>query len=271
MPELPEVETTRRGILAGLTDRRVARIVVRNPHLRWPVQADLSARLRGRTLASLERRGKYLLFGFANGTLLVHLGMSGSLRFVVADETPRRHDHIDLVMASGQVLRYHDPRRFGAFLWQSGDPFQHVLLRDLGPEPFSPDFHADYLYAQSRGRRSSIKQFLMDADIVVGVGNIYASEALFRAGVHPLRAAGRISRQRSARLVQSVRDVLNEAIAMGGTTLRDYVDSRGEQGEFAQNLFVYGRAGEACRICAAPIRASRTGQRSTFFCPVCQR
>jgi formamidopyrimidine-DNA glycosylase len=271
MPELPEVETTRRGILAGLTDRRVARIVVRNSRLRWPVEADLSAQMRGRTLASLERRGKYLLFGFANGTLLVHLGMSGSLRFVPPDQTPRLHDHIDLVMTSGQVLRYHDPRRFGAFLWQTGDPLQHVLLRDLGPEPLSPDFHADYFHARSRGRRSSIKQFLMDASIVVGVGNIYASEALFRAGVHPLRAAGRIGPQRCVRLVQSVREVLDEAIAMGGTTLRDYVNSHGEEGEFAHGLFVYGRAGEACRVCTTPIRLSRTGQRSTFFCPVCQR
>jgi len=271
MPELPEVETTRRGILSGLEDRRVAKLVVREARLRWPVPPRLPDRLRGQTLEGIRRRGKYLLFQFRSGTLLVHLGMSGSLRFVEPDQPPAAHDHIDLVMSNGQLLRYHDPRRFGTFLWQCGDASTHPLLRELGPEPLQGQFDADHMYRRSRGRRTTVKQFLMDARIVVGVGNIYANEALFLAGIHPLRRAGGIGRERYERLVQAVRRALSAAIESGGTTLRDYVKSDGVAGGFALELFVYGRDGQPCRNCGGLILQRRVGQRSTFYCRHCQR
>jgi len=271
MPELPEVETTRRGIASGALGKRVAAVHVYDGRLRWPVPANLADELVGRTLHTIERRSKYLLIGTGGaGTLLVHLGMTGSLR-LQPDETPRRrHDHVDIVLDDGSRLRYHDPRRFGAMLWIAGDPHEHPLLSGLGPEPLTPAFDAGYLHARTRGRRAAIKASLMDARIVVGVGNIYASEALFRAGIRPGTASGRLSRARLALLVDAVREVLEEAIASGGSTLRDYVDPEGARGRFQLTHRVYGRAGLPCLACGTPIRAVRIGQRSTFYCPRCQ-
>jgi formamidopyrimidine-DNA glycosylase len=271
VPELPEVETTRRGIAPQLLGRRITGVTVRERRLRWPVPLGIEAWLQGRTVQSLDRRAKYLLFRIGNGTLLVHLGMSGSLRLVAAGEAPRVHDHLDIALDGPRVLRFHDPRRFGCVLWVEGDPGTHPLLRGLGPEPLGPDFDGERLYQRSRGRRSSVKQLIMDARTVVGVGNIYASEALFLAGIDPRRPAGRISRARYAALAAAVRRVLSEAIARGGTTLRDYVSPDGVPGYFSLELRVYGRAGERCRDCSGPIRQQVLAQRSSFFCPHCQR
>lgn len=272
MPELPEVETTRRGILPRLQGRRVVAVAVHEDRLRWPVTPGLAALLDGQQLVTIDRRGKYLLFQFARGTLLVHLGMSGNLRVFPSATVPlRRHDHFELHWDDGCVLRYQDPRRFGAVLWAGEAPASHPLLAGLGVEPLGPDFDGRYLFRRSRGRRVSVKQWLMDAKVVVGVGNIYASEALFLAGVDPRRSAGSVTLARYDRLVNSVREVLRAAIARGGVTLRDYVDSNGVPGYFASELRVYGRASQPCVRCAAPIRMLRQAQRSTFYCPRCQR
>lgn len=271
MPELPEVETTRRGILPYLVDRRIRALELREARLRWPVETDLPQRLAGRRILGVDRRGKYLLIRLENGTLIVHLGMSGSLRVVLPPApAPRRHDHVDLVLEDGTRVRYHDPRRFGAWLWSSGAPEFHPLLRELGPEPLGEQFDGAYLYRASRGRRTSVKSFIMDSHVVVGVGNIYANEALFAAGIHPLRQAGRIARARYERLAEAVCDVLASAIRQGGTTLRDYVDGNGRPGYFSLRLRVYGHGGEPCPRCGAPIRAVRSAQRSTFYCLRCQ-
>lgn len=271
MPELPEVETTRRGVMPYLLGRRIVAVTVRDSRLRWPVPANLDALLRNRQVLDIGRRGKYLLIRFEQGTLLVHLGMSGSLRVVEqAGGGLRKHDHVDLHVEGGQILRYHDPRRFGAFLWLEGDPLQHSLLRDLGPEPLEQEFDGDYLHARSRGRRCAVKQFLMDGRIVVGVGNIYANEALYLAGIRPQRQAGRVSLQRYRLLAEAVRSVLDNAIMQGGTTLRDYVSGTGSPGYFSLSLKAYGREGEACLHCGQPIRAIRSGQRATFYCSRCQ-
>ncbi len=271
MPELPEVETTRRGIEPHVKGRRVTGVVVRQRRLRWPVPRALERALPGQVIRAVERRAKYLLLVTDAGTAIVHLGMSGSLRLVPADSAPGPHDHVDLVLDDGNCLRLTDPRRFGALLWTRTDPTRHRLLRDLGPEPFDAAFDGAWLYRRSRGRRVAVKSFLMDSHTVAGVGNIYANEALFLAGIHPARPAGRISRQRYERLAKSVRDILQQAIARGGTTLRDFVGGDGRPGYFQQTLRVYGRAGEPCMQCGAPIRATRIGQRSTFYCPRCQR
>ena len=270
MPELPEVETTRRGIRPHLLGQRVERVVVRNHRLRWPIPLELAEQLPGRTIDRVDRRGKYLLITSGDHTLLLHLGMSGNLRIVSADKPPARHDHLDVVLSNGDCLRLQDPRRFGAALWLSGDPKQHPLLRNLGPEPLSDGFDGEHLYAVSRGRRVAVKSFIMSNATVVGVGNIYANEALFRAGIHPLRAAGRISRERYIRLAGIIKEVLQEAIRQGGTTLRDFVGSDGRPGYFAQQLAVYGRDGEPCKGCGQDIRRQTVGQRGTFFCPRCQ-
>ncbi len=271
MPELPEVETTRRGVAPLLEGRRVRTVTVHDARLRRPVPADLPALLEGKRLRTLSRRAKYLLFDFGDGSLIVHLGMSGSLRVVDA-RTPRLpHDHLEIDFGRGRCLRLRDPRRFGLALWTTGDPLQHALLGALGPEPFDAAFDAGYLHARARGRRGAIKNFIMDAQVVVGVGNIYASEALFRAGIHPARAAGRVSLARYAALVGHVRDVLNEAIAAGGTTLRDFVRNDGSPGYFRHNLRVYARAGEPCTVCGRALSARVIGQRSSFFCSACQR
>ncbi len=271
MPELPEVETTRRGLAPVLEGRRIAKVVVRDRRLRWRLPAGFEGALEGRRVQTVARRAKYLLIGTDGGTLIVHLGMSGSLRVVAPDEPPKPHDHVDLVLSPRQCVRFNDPRRFGSMLFVTGDPLAHPLLRSLGPEPLSADFDADYLYRRTRRRRVAIKQLLMNSAIVVGVGNIYASEALFRAGVRPQRAAGRLSRAEVTRLVVAVRRVLGAAIKVGGTTLRDYVNADGLPGYFRQKLYVYERAGQPCRVCRTPIRQRTQGQRSTYWCPTCQR
>lgn len=270
MPELPEVETTLRGIEPHLLKQRIAHVVVRDARLRWPVPAEV-AKAEGQQVDALQRRGKYLLLKLQQGGLLVHLGMSGSLRVLQQPAAPKKHDHFDIELQNGVCLRFNDPRRFGAFLWLEGDMLSHELLRDLGPEPLSGDFTADYLYRASRGRKLAVKNFIMDGHIVVGVGNIYASESLFMAGIHPQRAAGRISRQRYESLVAAIRDVLEHAIRRGGTTLRDFVNSEGAPGYFAQELLVYDRAGSDCFQCGGKIAQKVIGQRSSYYCPVCQR
>ena len=269
MPELPEVETTRRGIAPLVTGRHVAQVVVRDGRLRWPVAPDLDARLRGERLERVDRRGKYLLFRFAQGCLIAHLGMSGSLRVLDAQTPPAPHDHIDLVFDSHQALRLRDPRRFGAVIW-SADPANHPLLKNLGPEPLGPALTAEYLATRARGRRRAIKDFLMDAHTVVGVGNIYASEALFAAGVRPTRAAGRLTRREWARVVDAIRATLNEAIQAGGTTLRDFSQADGRPGYYRHALKVYGRAGQPCLSCGRAIVPRIIGQRASFYCPGCQ-
>ncbi len=270
MPELPEVETTRRGVEPYSHGQTVVELKVRESRLRWPVPADLRQRLAGQVVRSVQRRGKYLLFNTDAGALLVHLGMSGSLRVVAPDTVPARHDHIDICFSSGAVLRYNDPRRFGCMLWAEQNE-THPLLAGLGPEPLSDDFDGDYFYRQSRGRRVAVKSFIMDAKVVVGVGNIYANEALFLAGIRPLRGAGRVSRARYQRLAETIKQVLTSAIEQGGTTLRDFVGGDGKPGYFAQQLFVYGRGGQPCKHCGEILRESRLSQRNTVYCVACQQ
>lgn len=270
MPELPEVETTRRGIEPLVVNKTVARVVIHNPALRWPVPDELREELLGQNLHTLARRSKYLLFGFDRGTLIVHLGMTGHLRVTSSGAERRKHDHVEVIFTDGSALRYNDSRRFGAILWTAGEPLQHERLAALGPEPFDPGFNAAYLFHLSRGRKVAVKPFLMDAKVVVGVGNIYASEALFRAGIAPARAAGKVSKAAFERLVSAVRGILEEAICAGGTTIRDFADSQGRPGYFKQELRVYGRRGEACTACGSLITQIRLGQRSTFFCMKCQ-
>jgi formamidopyrimidine-DNA glycosylase len=271
MPELPEVETTRRGLLPHAVGRRIAAVRIYDSRLRWPVPADLPARAAGRAIERVDRRSKYLLFRLGSDTLLVHLGMTGSLR-VHSRVPPRRpHDHIDIVLDDGVTLRYHDPRRFGAMLWLEGAGDAHPLLARLGPEPFDAAFNADYLWNATRRRGAAIKLALMDNHLVVGVGNIYANEALFRAGIRPSTPANRLSKPRLAKLVAAVRATLADAIAKGGSTLRDYVDSSGAPGYFQLEYFVYGREGEPCRTCGGKIRMRRMGGRATAHCPRCQR
>ena len=271
MPELPEVETTRRGLVPHVRRRRIRALKVYERRLRWPVPASLPRRLAGQRILSTGRRGKYLLLTLDRGTLLVHLGMSGNLRVVAADSPRDLHDHFDLVLDSGRALRFNDPRRFGSLLYVRGDPLAHPLLAHLGPEPFAREFDADYLWRITRGRRVAVKQLLMNSRLVVGVGNIYASEALFRARVRPQRAARSLTRAEAARLVRAVRAVLAQAIRAGGTTLRDYLNAEGSPGYFRQRLYVYERAGSPCRRCGARVRAITQGQRSTYYCPACQK
>ena len=271
MPELPEVETTRRGIAPALIGRRVTMVVVRERRLRWPIDPNLAAAITNRVVRRIERRAKYLLIGFDNGTLIVHLGMSGSLRVLRADVPPQLHDHWDIQVDSGSVLRFHDPRRFGSALWTQADPLEHKLLAKLAPEPLSDAFDAEYMFRTTRRRAVAIKQFIMNSQVVVGVGNIYASEALFRARIAPRRAARRITRAQAAALSQAIKDVLSEAIEIGGTTLRDYVNPDGIPGYFSQKLFVYERDGQACRVCKRPVKQFARGQRSTYWCSHCQR
>jgi formamidopyrimidine-DNA glycosylase len=271
VPELPEVETTRRGIAPLCVGQRLERLIIRDGRLRWPVDPGLPEWLAGQELRSIERRAKYLLFDWGVGTLIMHLGMSGSLRIVTATVPYKTHDHLEFRFADECCLRLHDPRRFGAAVWSLRPIDQHPLIARLGPEPLSSDFSGEYLHALAHGRRSSVKQFLMDQAVVVGVGNIYASEALHLAGIHPRRAAGRVARARYERLADCVRQVLARAITEGGTTLRDFVNGAGEPGYFAQQLRVYDRAGAPCLHCGATIRSERIGQRSSFYCPDCQR
>ncbi len=271
MPELPEVETTRRGIRAALRGHRIAEFVLCNHRLRWPVDRALAKILPGQRVLDVRRRAKYLLIELERGTLIAHLGMSGSLRVMPADAPWLKHDHYELRLDTGRGLRFNDPRRFGSLHWVTGDPLEHPLLAGLGPEPLDAGFDGACLAARAKGRKVAIKQFLMDQRVVVGVGNIYASEALFRAGIHPRRAAGRVSPKRLERLAEAVKAVLGEAIRQGGTTLRDYVNADGTPGYFRQKLYVYERDGQPCRRCGTAIRKLAQGQRSTYFCPACQK
>lgn len=271
MPELPEVETVRRGIEGPLVGQRIVKTVVRDARLRWPVEPNLPALLANTTVTAVNRRAKYLLIETDRGRLMVHLGMSGRLYFVPSGTPAGVHDHIDWELSSGQALRYTDPRRFGSAHWLPIEKSGHALLDHLGPEPLSDDFSAELLYRRSRKRSSAVKTFIMDGRIVVGVGNIYANEALFRAGIRPTTAAGSISRPRYAKLVVAIKTVLAEAIAQGGTTLKDFLGGDGKPGYFKQELAVYGRGGQACQQCKTPLKELRLGQRTTVFCPHCQR
>ncbi len=270
MPELPEVETTRRGLEPYVSGRRIETLAIRERRLRQPIPGDLENHLRGSRITSLRRRGKYLLLDTEHGTVLIHLGMSGSLRVLATPAPAGPHEHYDLVLERGLRIRYRDPRRFGLLLWAGATPETHPLIARIGPEPLGDDFDGAYLFRLGHTRRRCIKAFLMDSTAVAGVGNIYASEALFRAGIHPARAAGRIAASRYARLAQAVREVLEEAITQGGTTLRDFVTAAGRPGYFQLQLKVYGRAGEPCPRCATPLRCSRIAQRASYFCPRCQ-
>ena len=269
MPELPEVETTLQGIRPHLEGRVLRGVDVREARVRWPVSEALYA-LKDSPVLGLKRRAKYLLIQLAEGQLLIHLGMSGTLRVVEAGTPLRKHDHVDLRLDDGKVLRFNDPRRFGTVLFQAGDD-DHPLLEKLGPEPLGDDFTGEWLFARSRGRKVAVKSFIMDNATVVGVGNIYAQESLFLAGIHPSRAAGRVSRERYERLAEAIKVVLAKAIEAGGTTLRDFTRADGQPGYFAQSLRVYGRAGQPCITCKTLLKADRHGQRSTSYCPQCQR
>lgn len=271
MPELPEVETTRSGIAPHVEGKAVEELVLRRRKLRYPVPQTLLVDLPGQVIDKVERRGKYLLLRAETGTVMVHLGMSGSLRLLAADTPAEKHDHIDIVFEDGQALRLHDPRRFGSVLWLKGDPYEHKLLAKLGPEPLSEAFNAEYLYQRSRKRKQALKQFVMDSHTVVGVGNIYASEALFAAGIRPQLATGKLSRPRCEALVAAVKQVLAAAIEQGGTTLRDFVDGSGKPGYFQQQLQVYGREAEPCLRCGTAIKQIKLGQRASYYCPSCQR
>lgn len=271
MPELPEVETSRRGIEPYISGRTVIATVVRQPQLRWPVPVQITSGLTGQTILSTGRRGKYLLLNTEQGCLIIHLGMSGSVRIVNSTHLHGKHDHVDIVFSDDVILRYHDPRRFGCMLWSAHPATQHPLLSHLGPEPLSDDFTVDYLFRRSRGRKTPIKAFIMDSHIVVGVGNIYANEALFMAGIRPQLEAGSVSRARMQRLVAAIREVIAHAIAVGGTTLRDFVGGDGQPGYFQQSLFVYGRGGESCKRCGTVLQEIRQSQRSSVYCPRCQR
>ncbi|HIP81337.1 MAG TPA: bifunctional DNA-formamidopyrimidine glycosylase/DNA-(apurinic or apyrimidinic site) lyase [Leucothrix mucor] len=270
MPELPEVETTRRGIKPHIQDQRVTKLIVRQPKLRWPIPLSLHD-IEGQKIRSVKRRGKYLLLETDCGTALLHLGMSGSLRVVEAGSAHEKHDHVDIEFTNNKAIRLRDPRRFGAVLWTVDDPLQHKLIRSLGPEPLSDDFNADYLYKKSRGRTVSIKQFIMNGHMVVGVGNIYACESLFKAGISPKKSAGKVSKKRYETFVAKIKEVLAHAIEQGGTTLKDFVQAEGAPGYFQQQLNVYGRTDEECLVCGLLVKKITQGQRSTFYCAKCQR
>lgn len=275
MPELPEVETTRRGIAPHLVGQAIASVIVRNPRLRWPIPDDLSELLTGLTIQAVIRRAKYLLLDCSVGTLILHLGMSGSLRILPAKmahsvASAGKHDHFDLILRDQTILRLRDPRRFGAVLWHTGNILQHPLLINLGPEPLTADFNAQQLFKKTRESRASIKQTLMNSHVVVGIGNIYANEALFLAGINPEVAAGKIGITRYERLVQAVKQILQQSIEAGGSSLRDFVNSDGRPGYFQQQYWVYGRAGERCKQCDSEIKQIKQSQRSSFYCSNCQ-
>ena len=269
MPELPEVEVTRRGIAPQLTGRTISGVAVREPRLRWPVPRDVLS-LAGRTVKAIRRRGKYLLVDCGDGHLILHLGMSGSLRVLPPGTPAQKHDHFDLVLGD-RVLRLRDPRRFGAVLWTTGDADAHPLLAHLGVEPLSRALTGERLHALTRAHRAAIKQFLMDGRRIVGVGNIYASEALFRAGINPKKAARRLTVRECERLAKSIKDTLRAAIKAGGSSIQHFVAADGAAGEYQVRTFVYDRGGQKCRRCASLIRRLVQGQRSTYYCPTCQR
>ncbi len=269
MPELPEVETTLRGIEPWLLGKTITRIHVHHRGLRWPVPETIS-HCDGASVIALRRRAKYLIVDTSAGSIIIHLGMSGSLRVIENPEPKRKHDHVEFELADGAIIRYHDPRRFGAILWTDQPVEDHALLRTLGPEPLGNEFNGEHLFRMSRRKKVAVKNFLMDNHVVVGVGNIYANEALFAAGIRPARAACRVTRKQYLTIAETIRQVLSEAIKMGGTTLRDFVNSSGEPGYFQQTLNVYGRTGEPCRRCESEIKQRTIGQRSSFYCPDCQ-
>ena len=270
MPELPEVEVTKQGVSPFLVDNTVTDLIIRNPSLRWPVP-DIAKQIIGQTIRAVRRRAKYLLIDTDAGTTIVHLGMSGSLRILPANTPVEKHDHIDLVLASGKVLRYNDPRRFGAWLWNELPEQAHPLLSKLGPEPLEISFNSDYLRQALANKKKAIKLCLMDNHIVVGVGNIYANEALFAAGIHPQAEAGKVDAERMTILVAEVKQILARAIKQGGTTLKDFTNADGKPGYFAQKLHVYGRGGETCTHCGQLLSEIRLGQRATVFCSICQQ
>jgi formamidopyrimidine-DNA glycosylase len=271
MPELPEVETTRRGIAPHLTGRTVTGVTLRTAKLRLPLSAELPRRLAGQRIAAIARRGKYLLFTCSDGTLLLHLGMTGHLRLVPSDSAPGKHAHVELHFDNNTTLRFTDPRKFGTLLWLTGEPLQHPLLAELGPEPLSADFTAEYLFKRSRKRSVATKLFIMNSKIVVGVGNIYANEALFLASINPARAVGSLAPAETERLTAAIKQVLTEAIDLGGTTLHDYLDAAGQPGYFSLKLHAYGRSGKPCSVCGTVLQESRLGNRSTVWCPKCQQ
>ncbi|WP_434777774.1 bifunctional DNA-formamidopyrimidine glycosylase/DNA-(apurinic or apyrimidinic site) lyase [Neisseria sp. Ec49-e6-T10] len=271
MPELPEVETTRLGILPHIHYKNVSHVTIRQGKLRWPVPEDLSQTLSDLTVLNITRRAKYLLLHFSTGVLLIHLGMSGSLRFLTSFSPPKKHDHIDIQFTDGSALRYHDPRRFGSILWFAGAPEHHPLLQKLGPEPLENHFNTDYLYNKLKTQSRSIKLAIMDNSVVVGVGNIYANESLFRSKILPTRVANKVTKKECALLVQTIKMVLQQAIALGGSTLRDFVDSNGQAGYFQQTYKVYGRKNQTCFDCGHLIEEIKLGQRASFFCPICQK
>ena len=271
MPELPEVETTRRGIEPHLQDQIITEIIIRDHRLRWPVPEQLKIEALDQKILSVKRRGKYILIETRPGTIILHLGMSGNMRILPANTAAKKHDHIDFILSNKQCLRFHDPRRFGACLWTNENPLDHKLLKNLGPEPWDQAFNANMLHQRSRQRKVTIKNFIMDSKIVVGVGNIYASEALFKSGIRPDIAAGKISLIRYENLVKTIKIILEQAIEQGGTTLRDFTNSSGQPGYFKQELAVYGKEGEPCTQCQQPIINKTIGQRSSFYCLKCQR
>lgn len=270
MPELPEVETIRRGIAPLIEGKTITRVVVRERRMRWPVPVSLGKKITGERIVSISRRAKYLLLALDSGTLIIHLGMSGRLWIANPDVPPIKHDHVDIELDTNKILRFHDPRRFGAILWTGESPEKHKLLQKLGPEPLGDEFTSAYLFGITRGRKRKIRDTLLDGTVVAGIGNIYANEALFRAGIDPRRAAGRISRPRIERLVTAIVSVLNSALQAGGTTFRDYRDGDGRPGYFQQSLAVYGRAGQPCPNCGSGIFSTISGGRSVFLCRKCQ-
>lgn len=270
MPELPEVETTLRGIAEHVTGHKVTGVVIRHPRLRWPIPPDLEKQISGEKLLAVTRRAKYLLFSFKTGTLILHLGMSGKLRVLAANTPTQKHDHVDLCF--GKIcLRFTDPRRFGALLWTDADPATHPLIANIGPEPLTASFSATYLFNKIRDRHTTIKVFIMDGKVVAGVGNIYATEALFQAGIRPQRAANKLSLIECEKLVSAIKAILKRAIKKGGTTLKDFTKSDGSPGYFSIELAAYGRDGEPCITCGTLLELSRLGQRATVYCPHCQK
>ena len=271
MPELPEVETTRRGLSPHLLQQRISAVNIYNASLRWPIPRNLEKQLPGQTVHDISRRGKYLLIEVDSGQLILHLGMSGSLRVLPQTAPRHKHEHFEIALQNGQCLRLRDPRRFGAVLWGGTDALQHPLLASLGPEPLGPAFTTEYLYLASRKRQRAIRDFLLDSHIVSGIGNIYANEALFRAAIRPQTAAGKISKKRYTVLTEAVRHILQQAIKAGGTTLRDFTQSDGNPGYFQQQLLVYGQDGQACPQCQRPIRKQKLHGRTAYYCGICQR
>ncbi|MCK4864114.1 MAG: bifunctional DNA-formamidopyrimidine glycosylase/DNA-(apurinic or apyrimidinic site) lyase [Gammaproteobacteria bacterium] len=271
MPELPEVETTCRGIAPHIENNTITKIIIRNRNLRWPIPNGLNTKLKNKKILSVTRRAKYLLVKTEVGTLIIHLGMSGSLRILPTTEAVEKYDHFEIQFKDSICLRLRDPRRFGSVLWTKEDPLKHKLLINLGPEPLDKEFNADLLFEKSRKRKTTIKQFIMDAKIVVGVGNIYASEALFLSSIHPKRLAGKLTKAQSLSLTKAIKKILKQAIKQGGTTLKDFTSSDGKPGYFSQKLKVYNRSGEPCLTCEKPIKQITLGQRSTFYCSSCQK